>query len=63
MKTIEYITLNIASFGWIIVDVYNYLPTVVTMLVGLSIVFLNAARGLWWIKETFNKNKKDEKNT
>lgn len=46
MKTFEYITLNIASLGWIVVDVYEYLPATVTALVGLSIVFLNVARGV-----------------
>ena len=51
MRTMEYITLNVASIGWIIVDVYEYLPTAVTVLVGLSIVFLNIARGLKALKE------------
>lgn len=55
MSKIEYITLNITSFGWIIIDVYETLPSLVTVLVGLSIVFLNVARG---IKALRDKNKK-----
>jgi len=46
MSKVEYITLNITSFGWILIDVYETLPTLVTVLVGLSIVFLNIARGI-----------------
>ena len=47
---IESITLNALSFGWIFLDVtldaIGDIPTWVTVLIGLSIVFLNIARGI-----------------
>lgn len=51
ISKIEYITLNIASLGWIAIDVYEYLPTAVTIVVGLSIAFLNIARGVKALRE------------
>jgi len=51
INKIEYITLNAASLGWIIVDVFEYLPNAVTILVGLSIAFLNIARGIKALKK------------
>ena len=51
---IEGITLNILSFGWIILDItldaVGGIPTWVTVLIGLSIVFLNIARGIAALK-------------
>ena len=43
---LEHITLNIASFGVIYGSVMEHLPGIVTVFVGLSIVFLNVARGI-----------------
>ena len=56
---IEGITLNVLSFGWILMDVtvdaVGQIPTWVTALIGLSIVFLNIARGVSALR---NKNPK-----
>ena len=47
---LEFITLNLASFGWIILDVLHATPNWLTILVGLSIVFFNIARGIAVLK-------------
>lgn len=44
LKQIEWITLNVVSFGWMIAAMMDYLPIVVGALVGLSIAGLNVAR-------------------
>jgi hypothetical protein len=64
LTLIEYITLNIASFGWVLIDINTPdiqevaeqfdSPNWVTTLVGLSIVFFNIARGISHIKNKKN---------
>lgn len=52
ISLLEQITLNLVSFTWILVHWFSYgfgissIQDVVTVLVGLSIVFFNAARGI-----------------
>lgn len=68
LTLVEYITLNIASFGWVLIDinttelaekVENFdSPNWVTTLVGLSIVFFNIARGIKAIKESKSEKRK-----
>lgn len=59
IQGIEFITLNIASFGWILLDVASqmyYKHPLLTWLIGLSIVFFNVARGI----AVLRKKGKDE---
>ena len=51
LQIVEYTTLNIASIGWVVVSIFEWLPILVTCLVGLSIVFLNVARGINYLKK------------
>ena len=44
LKQIEWITLNVVSFGWMIAAMMDYLPVLVGILVGLSIAGLNVVR-------------------
>jgi hypothetical protein len=50
LRQLEFITLNLASFGWIFLDMnFNEIvktPTWVSVMIGLSIVFFNVARGI-----------------
>ena len=58
LKQIEWITLNVVSFGWMIASMMDYLPVLVGILVGLSIAGLNVARIVTEIKKW--KSKKNE---
>lgn len=62
-RQIEYITLNVASIGWIIASLLDYLPILVGALVGLSIAGLNAVRIITEIKKwkANKENKTDAK--
>ncbi len=65
VKSFEYITLNIASFGfvWLDVAVDNVtteiasIPTWVSVIVGISIAYFNAMRGYKAYKEAKNNEK------
>lgn len=59
-KQIELITLNIASFGWIIASMMDYLPIIIGAIVGLSIAGLNTVRMIAVIKKW--RKKKNENN-
>ena len=65
VKYIEFITLNLASFGWILIDIntieiaetveqFNS-PNWLTVLIGISIAFFNVARGIKAIRESKKK--------
>ena len=54
---IEFITLNLASFGWVISDVLFSNPNWITILIGVSIVFFNVVRGVAIINKIRNENK------
>ncbi len=49
--------LNLTSLGWLITVVMEVLTVLVASLVGLSIVFLNIAKGIHWLRK---KKEKDE---
>lgn len=51
---LEWITLNLVSIAYIILGIYESLPGWVLTLVGLSIVFLNVARGIKALKSRQN---------
>lgn len=57
LQQIEWTSLNLVSLGWILADILDWMPTVVTIFVGLSIVFLNVARGINALRG--GKKKKD----
>lgn len=61
LVSIEWITLNIASIGVVIVDVsqafQEYIPNSVTWFVGISIGILNLARAYKYYKQGKNENK------
>ena len=59
LKQIEWITLNVVSFGWMIASLMDYLPVLVGILVGLSIAGLNVARIVTEVKKWKDK-KSDE---
>ena len=61
LQQLEWITLNVASIGWVVIDVLEALPTAVTVLVGLSIVFLNISRGIKALREGKKANDNDRK--
>ena len=58
LKQIEWITLNVVSFGWMIASLMDYLPVLVGVLVGLSIAGLNVARIVTEVRKW--KDKKNE---
>lgn len=65
LKQIEWITLNVVSFGWMIASLMDYLPVLVGVLVGLSIAGLNVARIIteirkWKDKKNENRNQQDK---
>jgi hypothetical protein len=63
IKGFEYITLNIASFGFVWLDIavdnvsagFASIPTWVSVIVGLSIAYFNAMRGYKAYKEAKNE--------
>lgn len=50
-KQIEFITLNIASFGVMMASIEDYVPVFVGVIVGLSIAGLNIARIITEVKK------------
>ena len=58
-RQIELITLNIASFGWIMASISDYLPVMVGVIVGLSIAGLNIVRIITEIRKWKAKKKKE----
>ena len=59
-KQIEWITLNVVSFGWMIASLMDYLPVLVGILVGVSIAGLNVARIVTEVRKW--KDKKSDQN-
>ena len=59
LKQIEWITLNVVSFGWMVASLMDYMPVLVGILVGLSIAGLNAARIVTEVRKWKDK-KSDE---
>ena len=59
LKQIEWITLNVVSFGWMIASAMDYLPVLVGILVGLSIAGLNVARIITEAKKWKDKKSDD----
>ena len=51
LQLVEWITLNIASIGWVLLSHFEWVSITVSVLVGLSIVFLNIARGISYLKK------------
>ena len=60
LKQLEWITLNVVSFGWMIASLMDYLPVLVGSLVGLSIAGLNVARIVTEVRKW--KDKKSDQN-
>ncbi len=60
LKQIEWITLNVVSFGWMVASLMNYMPILVGALVGLSIAGLNVARIITEVRKW--KSKKSDEN-
>gem|GEM_PF-6563890 len=58
-RQIEFITLNIASFGWIMASMMDYLPVLIGTIVGLSIAGLNMVRIITEIRKWQAKKKKE----
>ena len=61
LKQLEWITLNVVSFGWMIASLMDYLPVLVGILVGLSIAGLNVARIVTEVKKW--RERKSDDNT
>ena len=61
LKQIEWITLNVVSFGWMVASLMDYMPILVGVLVGLSIAGLNVARIVTEVRKW--KDKKSDDNT
>ena len=57
-RQIEFITLNVASFGWIMASISDYLPIMVGVIVGLSIAGLNIVRIVTEMRKWKEKKKK-----
>ncbi len=58
-RQIELITLNIASFGWIMASMMDYLPVSIGTIVGLSIAGLNVVRIITEIRKWKAKKKRE----
>ncbi|KKM05687.1 hypothetical protein LCGC14_1751590 [marine sediment metagenome] len=56
-RQIELITLNVASFGWIMASMMDYLPVLIGTIVGLSIAGLNVVRIITEIRKWKAKKK------
>lgn len=61
-RQIEFITLNVATFVWIIASIADYLPIMVGVIVGLSIAGLNLVRIITEIRKWKEKKKKEASN-
>ena len=61
LKQLEWITLNVVSFGWMVASLMDYMPILVGVLVGLSIAGLNVARIVTEVRKW--KDKKSDDNT
>ena len=59
LKQLEWITLNVVSFGWMIASLMDYLPVLVGSLVGLSIAGLNVARIVTEVRKWRQKKSDD----
>ena len=57
-RQIEFITLNVASFGWIMASISDYLPIMVGVIVGLSIAGLNIVKIVTEMRKWKEKKKK-----
>ena len=55
-ETVQMTLLNILSFGWILAAFLDWLPTVIGVLVGLSVIALNVAKA-WQIFKGKSKKK------
>lgn len=51
LQTLEWITLNLASLGWIVAAFYDFMPVFVGIIVGLSIAAWNITRIIIMIKK------------
>jgi len=56
LQFIEWITLNLLSIVYIFAGLYSEIPNWLLVLIGLSIVFYNIARGIKALRNKHNKN-------
>ncbi len=57
LDTFYLLVLNLTSLGWVANAVTEFLPIFESALVVLSIVFLNVAKGIHWLRK--KKENKD----
>lgn len=50
--------LNLTSLGWIINAVNEILPVIISSGVGLSIILLNVAKAIHWLRKKKDSNDK-----